>query len=157
MPPKPKKQVIAMTGDAHRIEGLGDLARALRKIGKEYANSLRDANYELASQVVEIARQRASREPGVTEKAAQRGLRALRRGKEVMVEGGGPKAPYFFGAEFGSLRYRQFQPWRGNQFTEGSLPGYFLHPTLREDVPTLLEEYQRRLDELHREAFPDEE
>lgn len=51
--------------------------------------------------------------------------------------------PYAAGVEFGSHQYRQFQAWRGNQFTvtPGSSTGYVVQAAIRDTLP----EVERRI------------
>jgi hypothetical protein len=139
---------------AYEIEGLRSFLRSLRKIADDYGDVIKQANFEVGEAIVRGARERAAQQPGVARKAAE-SLRAARQASAAVVTGGGARYPYFFGAEFGARRYHQFQPWRGNQFEAAGWdgPGYFLHPTLREDGPGILRDYLEYLDQLHREAF----
>lgn len=139
------------------IEGLKPFARALKKLGEEYPTALRQANYDLASEVVRRSKLRAHM-AGRQAASAARSLRARRSTNQAMVVGGGARMPYFFGAEFGAKQYTRFPRWRGNQFGgwEGG-PGYFLHPTLRAEARPLIDEYMDRLQELASEAFPGSE
>lgn len=153
MPPKPKP--ITVNDYGVRIDGLRAFQKALKAVGDKFPGELREANYDLASSVVERARLRALTVPGVAAKAAK-SLRAARTANQASVTGGGARYPYFYGAEFGSKRYKQFQPWRGNQWSGwAGGPGYFLHPTLRDEAPALIEDYMRRIDALTSEAFPE--
>lgn len=141
---------------AVRIDGLKAFAKALKVVDEKYPGALRDANYDLASQVVDHAQRRARGEPGVALKASK-SLRASKQAAQATVAGGGARYPYFYGAEFGSKSYRQFQNWRGNQWNGwAGGPGYFLHPTIRDDAPELISAYMDHLDKLAAQAFPDE-
>lgn len=142
-------------GGTIRIEGLRDFYKALKRVSAEYPETLRKANYDLAKAVVVKSKERAKDEPGVARKAAK-SLRASRAVDSATVSGGGARYPYFYGAEFGALKYRQFQTWRGNQWGgwEGG-PGYFLHPTIRDHAAELISEYFDKLDDLHKQAFPE--
>jgi len=146
---------VASDGGTVRIEGLRDFYNALRRVSDEYPATLVRANYDLAKGLVDKSRARARGEPGVARKAA-RSLRASRSASAAIVSAGGARYPYFWGAEFGALRYRQFQTWRGNQWGAWSGgPGYFLHPTIRDHAVELIEDYLSKLDRLHSQAFPD--
>lgn len=138
-----------------RIEGLRQFVKALNAVGDKYPDELKKANYELASAVKEAASLRAKARGGVAAKAAN-SLRANRGANAATISGGGARYPFFYGAEFGALRYRQFKVWRGNQWMawDGG-PGYFLHPAIREEARELIDNYMKRLEELHAEAFPD--
>lgn len=140
-------------GGTVTIEGLRDFHRALRELDKKFPKALRDANFDLASEVVKRSKARGLTEGGVARKASK-SLRAARSANSSVVTGGGPGYPYFFGAEFGAKQYRQFETWRGNQWEgwDGG-PGYFLHPVIRSDARELVAAYMKRLDALADEAF----
>ncbi|MDG4826020.1 hypothetical protein O7635_29575 [Asanoa sp. WMMD1127] len=134
----------------------------------EYPKSLRDANYDLAGELIDRARTMAAQEGRFHAKAA-RSLKSYRSTNQSVIAGGGPRYPYFFAAEFGQDRRsgwyarRQYQgqgrdqlkSWRGNQWGgwEGG-PGYFLHPTIRRDAKQLIDAYMERIDALTAQAFP---
>lgn len=158
----------AVTIGGHvEVQGLRDFALALKKLDAEYPKALKDANQDLAREIVKRAKALANTEGGVARKASK-SLRAARMADSAVVTGGGARSPEFFGAEFGGkarfgwyerARYvnsepRQFKPWRGNQWQgwDGG-PGYFLHPVIRRDARTLIDQYLKRLDELHSRAF----
>lgn len=143
-----------MAGPAVRVEGLRDLSRHLRAIDKSLARDLRIANKAAAETVLAEARRRASSLGGVAAKTAPT-LRASGEQQRATVRLGGARAPYALGAEFGAKRYRQFKPWRGNQwggFSGG--PGYFLHPAIRETADEIVGQYGNLLDKLTAKAFP---
>jgi hypothetical protein len=137
-----------------QVDGLRAFAEALEDVDKEYPKSLRQANYDVASAIVKGSKATATTHSRLARKAAK-SLRAMRAGDKSVVTGGGPKYPFFYGAEFGAKQYRQFDAWRGNQWEgwDGG-PGYFLHPTIRRDARELINDYVRVLDELHAKAFP---
>lgn len=138
------------------IEDLNGFNRALRAVGNDYPKTLKKANYDLARGLVMAARRKASARPIGTAAKAAKSLRASRGANYAAVTGGGARYKYFFGAEFGSKRYKRFEAWRGNQWGGwAGGPGYFLHPSIRDDGPRLLESYYETLDELTAQAFPD--
>ncbi len=150
----PPRKAATFSGGSIQIEGLRDFNRALKQVSDQYPKQVKDANYDLAREVATRAKTRAMGEGGSARKAAA-SLRASRSANASAVSGGGPRYPYFWGAEFGSKRYGQFKAWRGNQWGgwDGG-PGYFLHPTIRNDARKLIDDYMKRLDELAAEAFP---
>lgn len=160
----------------YEIRGLKDFQEALRLVGDQYPDQIKDANTWIAQEVVKRARRRGQTWGGSVAKGT-RSMRASVSAKNAAILGGstGSKTDreVFYGAEFGILRMTQgrklpgggrgprkrkggFQRWRGNQFQgwEGG-PGYFLFPTIREDADDLIREYERRLVDLEREAFPE--
>lgn len=150
-----RSRAITSRDNAVVIEGLSGFAKALKAVDEDFPKSLRKANYDLAGEIVTRARSEA-RSEGPVEAAASRSLKSARSANSSTVVGGGARYPYFWGAEFGSKAYKQFQPWRGNQWGgwEGG-PGYFLHPTIRRDAKALLDEYMKTIDALTAKAFPE--
>lgn len=146
---------VAGAAGSVEIQGLRDFARALKLVDERFGSELKEANVEAASELVDSARSRAAMQGGVAAKAAK-SLRAARLANAAAVSFGGARYPYAYGAEFGSKRYHQFKPWRGNQFEGWSGgPGYFLFPSLRADGARILRDYFNRVDRLLADAFPD--
>jgi hypothetical protein len=149
-------------GYGANVEGLAQFSRALAQIG---ADGLRDevkaANYDVADKLAEAAKEKAV---GLNrqQRAAALSLRATRTQNYAAVRLGSARVPYALGAEFGAIKRtrkgkiaRGFRPWRGNQFSGwGGGPGYFLHPTIREKGPELINDYMTHIDRIMSEAFP---
>lgn len=151
----PPRKAVTFADDAVRVEGLRDFVKALKTVDAQYPKAVRQANFDLAAELVARAKSEADSVGGVARKAA-RSLRAARQTGASVVSGGGARHPYFWGAEFGSKQYRQFRAWRGNQYGGWSGgPGYFLHPTIRSESEKLIDAWVARLDALSRDAFPD--
>jgi hypothetical protein len=107
------------------VEGLKETLRAFSKYGKDANAELHKPKVRSPPAPAAAAQGRASGLGGVHSLAA-RSLRA-RSDRTPTIVGGGRKAPYFFGAEFGGggrPRTRQFPPHRGQA-------GYFLWPTIK--------------------------
>ena len=51
--------------------------------------------------------------------------------------------------EFGSRKYKQFPVWSGG-FGRGS-KGYFIHPTLRENQPEIVKQWEQSFDRILKE------
>lgn len=143
------------------VEGLSDFSRALKQAGEQFPKELQKANVRVTRRIVVKAREIARAKPGRTggRSVQAKAVASLRSGyglTSAYIEGGGPSAPWFYGAEFGSKRYGQFDSWRGNQHTswEGG-PGYFLHPAIREEGPESIREYMETLDDILGKAFPE--
>lgn len=132
---------------AVEVHGLAELNRALKKVEGDTPNALRDANKKVAQTVTDKARGRATGLGGVAAHVAP-SLRASAGATSAGVAGGGAAFPMFGGAEFGSIRYAQFAPWRGS----GPDAGYFLYPAIRDEAPHIEEEYREVLDNLIRKA-----
>ena len=138
------------------IEGLSDFRRELARMGGSLPTSLRDANKQAANEIVETGQDKAASYSAQAAKAAK-SLRASRSSSYVAVLlGDAGRYAFALGAEFGSRRYRQFPPWRGNQWMNwGGGPGYFLHPDIREVGEDVLDEYWESIRTLAVRAFPD--
>ena len=138
-----------------RVAGLDAFRRELRKIesdaGPQGIAMLKEANFKVASMVVAKAQTRAASIGPMQAKAAST-LRAGRQQARAVVSGGGARAPFFWGAEFGALQFKQFLPWKkpGNGNT-----GYFLFPTMKAETQNIIEMYGEELDKIARDAFPD--
>lgn len=132
---------------AIEVHGLAKLNRALREMDSDAPKALRETNKKMAEKVKTGAVGRAYGLGGVAAHVAP-SLRATAGVKSAGVAGGGASYPMFGGAEFGSIRYKQFQPWRGS----GSDAGYFLYPTIRDMALSITTEYEAALDDLIRKA-----
>jgi hypothetical protein len=144
---------MAKSKSAVEIEGLKGFQKHLKSLGPEMTKELKTANFEVASEVKNDAQALADSLGGVAAKAAQT-LKASKVATGAVIKYGGPKAPYAFGAEFGSLRYKQFPAWRGRVegLTQGNA-GYFLFPTVRDDQEKISALYLSKLSELADKAF----
>ncbi|MBB5804655.1 type III secretion system FlhB-like substrate exporter [Saccharothrix ecbatanensis] len=112
--------------------GFRRLRKDLKQMDDKAPKQLAKVNKSIAQHVVELAKAKASSLGGVANKAAP-ALSASGSGSSVAVFLKKTTRPYAFGAEFGSKKYKQFKPWRGNNSSdafEGG-PGYFLFPTIR--------------------------
>lgn len=138
-----------MPDEQIRVTGLDDLRRELRRLGDVWPKELKVANHDAAEIVVTSAQSKAAGLGGVAAKAAG-SLRALNQQRAAIVALGGAAYPYAMGAEFGSFRYRQFRPWRGN----AGNAGYFLYPAIRGERDKVLDTYEKALDRITKRAFP---
>lgn len=137
------------------IQGLNEFSRALKATGAKAPAAMKAANRKVALRLVVAARTKAASLRGVARKASM-SLRVSVAANYAAVAGGGRRWPYFYGAEFGSKRYKQFESWRGNQWGGWSGgPGYFLNPSIREQAENAIQEYWDEVDEITRDAFPD--
>lgn len=136
------------------ITGLKEFQRELKRLGDALPGSLRDYNVEAAKRIVDVAKGKATRPQ---QAKAAKSLRASRSASYVAVLlGDSSRYEFALGAEFGSRAYKQFPPWRGNQWQYwGGGPGYFLHPAIREVGEDVLEEYWDSIRGLANRAFPD--
>lgn len=154
---------MPVNGYGANVEGLAQFSRALAQIGADGLRSeVKQANYDVADKLTNAAKSKAA---GLNrqQRQAALSLRATRTQNYAAVRLGSARVPYALGAEFGAVKRthtgkiaRGFRPWRGNQFSGWSGgPGYFLHPTIREKAPELINEYMNRIDHIMTEAFPE--
>jgi hypothetical protein len=137
--------------DGVKVAGLAQLRKELKRLDdKGLSDELKDANYDVASHVVTLAKARAT---GVSKQAARaaESLRASRTAARAQVLLGSGRIRFAFGAEFGSSRFKQFPAWRGN----GTDAGYFLYPTIRDEIPEIVETYGDAIERITAKAFPD--
>lgn len=128
-----------------KVDGLRELNNALRAVGKDAQSELRDAGKKIAETVADDARSNAYSLGGVAAKVAP-SIRASAGVRSAGVGFGGAAFPFAGGAEFGSLRYKQFKPWRGNT----SDAGYFVYPSIRSNSERITEDYAEAVDDLMR-------
>ena len=62
-----------------------------------------------------------------------------------------PEVAFAFGAEYGSMRYPQFKPWRGN----ADKAGYFMWPSIRHQMTVHNERVDAKVDDILRKPFPE--
>lgn len=135
------------------------LNRALRKVPKEATAKLRDAAQGIAEDIARKAQARAQAEGGVaalvapTIRAGRDRVPLVRMGSSAKLPESGPGwerdrggdrqtiGDVMWGAEFGAIRWLQFEPWRGN----GTGAGYFLWPTVRGESDAIGERYSDAL------------
>lgn len=132
---------------AVEVHGLGELQRALRALPKEHKKAVTKANRDAATIVARGAKSRAMARGGVAAHVAP-SIRASAGQTSAGVAFGGARWPMAAGAEFGSMRFKQFDPWTGN----GPDAGYFVYPTIRDDDGEWMGPYQESLDEAIRKA-----
>lgn len=141
------------SGMQFHIVGLKDFSRELSRLGAALPVSLRELNENAADDIVEAGRDKARRPQ---QRKAAESLRASRSSSYVAVLlGDNSRYEFALGAEFGARRYRQFPPWRGNQWMSwGGGPGYFLHPAIREVGEDVLDKYWESIRGVAARAFP---
>ena len=137
---------LNMGAGSTAIVGADEFARKLKKMDSELYKQFGDANRQIAKTVVGTVRSDATSYSRQAAKAA-RSARATSARNGVSIALGGARWPYALGAEYGSLKYPQFPPWRGNQWTpehwgEGnSTAGYWFHPALDQSREYVLDSY----------------
>jgi hypothetical protein len=137
------------------VENLRGLRAALKHAGPGLDKKVTELNYEIANHVVDVAKGKANAQGGAAAKAAP-SLRASKTAASANIKLGGARYRYAYGAEFGSLRYKQFKKWRGNQWQPWGSDGvgYFLHPAIRSERQYIIDTYATRVSALMAEAFP---
>lgn len=126
--------------------------QALRRANAESKAAVKAVNKSVAELVVEKAKGAAEGRQAVKAAAS---LRAANTVGAAQVKGGSARLPWFKGAEFGSKRYKQFKPWRGNQSVnafEGGA-GYFLYPSIRASKNEILSKFRDSALDAIRPAF----
>lgn len=129
--------------DSVRIDGLIELQRSLREIDKTLPRELRKINLEAAKKVQTTAEGTARSLGGVQAKAAD-SIRAMAEQRGAMIRIDANKYPYAFGAEFGSIRFKQFPAFKGS----GADAGYFVWPSIRAERDEIVQMYDEKLTEL---------
>lgn len=132
-----------------QVEGLRDLNRALKQLGPDAQKELRDASKEVAGFVARDASAAARSLGGVAAHVAP-SIRAVGGVGGAGVSFGGSAYPMAGGAEFGSIRYKQFKPWRGN----GPDAGYFVYPAIRQDADRIVTEFTQAVNKVIEKRFP---
>jgi hypothetical protein len=145
------------------LKGVPGLSKMLKDLPKEVQKRIRDASQAIAGDVASEARGRASG-PGVARvaKYVAPTIKAPRDRVPVVQMGGSTPLPprngvprvgssqtvadVMWGAEFGSNRHTQFQPWGGTSDSAG----YFLWPSIR--VDEALEKWGKAVDEAMKAA-----
>lgn len=133
------------TGDI-KVEGLRQLAAALKELDGDFAKEMRATNKEVATGVKDHAVRNALSLGGTAAHIVP-SLKASSGVQSASVALGGAAHPAAGGAEFGGQRRpttQQFKPWRGS----GSNAGYFLYPAIREDADDIYNDYLEALDDL---------
>jgi hypothetical protein len=137
-----------------QVEGLYEFLRSVKETAPQVVGEVATTNKMAADIVKDAAKSKASGLGGVANKAA--GSLATSKATRQATVRLGRGMPFAFGAEFGALRYRQFEPWRGNQWVAGSGPadgvGYFLNPAVREQRAKVEAVYMANIMRLMREA-----
>jgi hypothetical protein len=142
---------MAERSDKVRVEGLREVQKALRSADKELAKLLGQRQKKIAADIVNKAESEAQSRGGAAGKAARAGAyRAVSDQRAAKVELQGDRFPYVLGGEFGAKRFKQFEPWRGNRFTDplGQNVGYALFPVLRKERDHIINQYDEMIDDL---------
>jgi hypothetical protein len=137
------------------IRGLREFRSGLRGVDKDLPKALQRANKKFAQSVTPRVQAAYLRYFDRRSGAAFGSIRALGTQTQAQIAIGRERVPYLIGQEFGSIRYRQFSPWTGPGPGGHGSAGRFLYPTVREEVPELVDEYYDLLAHELRDAFPE--
>ena len=134
-----------------QVKGLTEFRKSLKDLNSQFPRELAKINQDVAKDVADAAQSAAQNLGGVAAKSAP-AISAVRSQVVSAVKLNGAAYPYALGAEFGSVKYKQFKAWRGN----GSDAGYFLFPTIRKKVDdgSIINKYADAIDKLAKSAFP---
>lgn len=126
--------------DSLRVEGLKELAKALKALDPAIAKQLRLANKRAASVVAEDAAQRAPEKTGRLKKS----IRALGQARSSTVAEGNAKVPYAGFVDFGG----NIQP-RGAIISRPFIKeGRILFPALQAKSPQVMAIYEAEINEI---------
>ncbi len=168
-----------------QVVGLKELQAELKRANPEFAKRLQVVNKTLVTNVANKAKAAMyTRVPGSTNTRHRRStagitttrnsIRGTASGREAKVVAGGPKAPGFYGFEFGGSRgLRTADPSRGatSELGRGAAAGgrnrrrlvrirtaqfpvhlgregYFLYPTIRRELKTAYEDWNNLFDDV---------
>lgn len=129
-----------MTGELVRVHGLDELERALDRLGDGLDEQLRHVDEQVAEETARDAAGKARAHGGVAAKSAPA---VSARDGAIALDGNA--YPFAFGAEFGSIRYPQFETFRGSDPDTG---GYFLYPAVRDRDEANVDAYVDGLEQL---------
>lgn len=130
-----------------RVSGMRELNKALREVSKETQGELKEASRGVAEFVASDSRSAAQSLGGVAAKTAP-SISPVGGVKGAGVALGGARFPFAGGAEFGSVRFKQFKPWRGNS----SGAGYFVYPSIRRNAERIEDEFTAAVEALLKRA-----
>jgi hypothetical protein len=129
------------------VRGLDELLRDLKRVGASSGSSTivqhLTRGHRRAAKVVEAASRAKAEAQGGAIGKAKMGIKAAATQRTAKLVLDGARHPYIFGGEFGAKRFRQFEPWRGNQWAPDSANGvgYAVHPAVRETREEFVEAY----------------
>lgn len=129
------------------VEDLDKLTKALKAVDPSLTKKLRLAGKTAADAIAPKAKSRAS-SLGSTAAHVSPTIKSVAGAQFAGISVAGPAAA---GAEFGGRgrpTTQQFQPHRGN----GDNSGYFMWPTIRENLPLIEETYLKGVDDVLKEA-----
>ena len=138
-----------------KVTGLREFRRELRLVreqgGPDGQAMLKAVNWRVAEHIRVRAIARAAG-VGKQQHKAARTMRSGRAQARATLTGGNAKIPWFAGAEFGALYYRQFPLWKTPGYGN---TGYFLFPTMRAETQKIIDMYGDEFERIAALAFHD--
>lgn len=111
-----------------KIEGVNELQKATRALGKDALKNLAAMNKKIAKQLE--GQGRSAMRGGTRQQAkAATAVRARWNQKKAAVGISNTRKPFALGAEFGAKQYLQFDVWTGS----GDSAGYSFWPEMRRE------------------------
>jgi len=140
-----------------RVTGLRELARELGRVDPRLRKQLGQEYRRLSELLAHKAGIRIR--TGAKGRGGSFGVRRYRPSASttsgrVIIAGANPRGA---GDEFGSRAFKQFRPWRGNQWTnwpDGSI-GYGLLPVIREQEETIKQGFLDAVEASLTKAYPE--
>lgn len=130
-----------------KVDGLAELNRSFKDMHNGMQADLKAASKDVADDVRRASVGAAYSIGGVAAHVAP-SLSSVATPTSAAVAGGGASYAMFGGAEFGSNRYKQFRPWRGN----GMDAGYFVYPSIRANSDLIVQKYTAAADHILEKA-----
>ena len=128
-----------VVGGAISVDGLDEAIKGLNASSKTIGRAVSKKNRELIDRTIypeAVKNWRSQRiKPSVANSVIKRsGTQKYGQIGLIYTE-----FPYAAGVEFGSWAYKQFRPWRGNQWTvdPGTSTGYVVQDAIRDKLPEL--------------------
>ena len=136
------------------------IIQAFKAMDETSINQARKASNELASFLVDKVKSAAAgrTKSGIAAQRIADGARVSKTSKigemswgfaSQKFSGGGTTKELWPGMEIGSRKYKQFPVWSG-RFGRGS-KGYFIHPTLRENQPKVVKQWEQSFERILKE------
>lgn len=129
-----------------RVEGIGPLLRGLRRIDTDLPKQLQRAQKKHAERIVPVVRAAYVAKYQRRSGRGEASIRAVATQKAGGVRGGGARALYIPGQEWGSNRKKQFAP--------RAPEGRFIRPTVMRLMPRLRQLQLEALDDVLAQAYP---
>ncbi len=130
--------------DAIQVDGLAESIRGLKKAADDLPRIVTGTVRRLTKEIMlPAARGRWASQP-IRPSQATSAITASATQRAAGLKLRASVHPYAYGVEFGSKRFRQFRPWRGNRFTvaAGSATGYVVQDAIRDNLARFEERWE---------------